>query len=82
MRNNDPSDVLVEYSDFFLNGGGFLNAWKWSDIMGLMGFRGLKLHSANWDDSVDLKAELCVFSGDIVTVSRGSEIVPQVLQRY
>ena len=32
MRNNDPEDTFDDYADFFINGGGFLNAWKWPAV--------------------------------------------------
>ncbi|KAH6972399.1 putative MoxY [Ilyonectria sp. MPI-CAGE-AT-0026] len=75
MRLEDSS-VFDDYAEFFLNGGGHLNAWKWPNIQGLHDFKGPKLHSANWDESVDLtdKRVLVIGAG-----SSGVQIVPSIL---
>ncbi|KIH88733.1 dimethylaniline monooxygenase [Sporothrix brasiliensis 5110] len=39
---------------FFINASGYLNNWKWPTIDGLHSFKGPLLHSAAWDDSIDL----------------------------
>lgn len=38
-----------------INATGILNNWKWPEIRGLHSFRGKLLHSAAWDNSVDLE---------------------------
>lgn len=40
--------------DFLINAAGILNAWRWPAIPGLEQFEGKLLHSAAWDDSVDV----------------------------
>lgn len=76
QRGSDPSDIQIDYADVFLNGGGFLNTWKWPDIEGLHTFHGPKLHSANWDDQVDLKDKRVLVVG---AGSSGVQIVPTIL---
>ena len=78
MKNNNSQDTFVDYADFFVNGGGFLNAWKWPQVKGLQNFRGPKLHTATWDDSVDLtdKKVLVVGIG-----SSGVQVVPAILPK-
>jgi cation diffusion facilitator CzcD-associated flavoprotein CzcO len=44
---NDSCDILI-------NAGGILNNWRWPAIPGLENYKGKLLHTANWDDSVDL----------------------------
>jgi cation diffusion facilitator CzcD-associated flavoprotein CzcO len=78
MRNNDPDDTFVDEADFFLNGGGFLNAWKWPDIKGLDSFKGLKLHSANWDESAQLDGKNVLVIG---VGSSGVQIVPNIVDK-
>ena len=47
-RFHDSCDILI-------NSGGILNAWRWPAIPGLQNYKGKLMHSANWDNSVDLK---------------------------
>ncbi|KAI5475877.1 hypothetical protein MNV49_000759 [Pseudohyphozyma bogoriensis] len=51
-RNNDPNDTFEDWCDFFVNGSGLLNAWKWPDIKGLHDFKGKILHTAAYDRSI------------------------------
>ena len=47
----------VEFSqhcDILINASGILNNWRWPAIPGLDSYKGTLLHTANWDDSVDL----------------------------
>lgn len=76
MRNDDPSDTFTDYADFFINGGGFLNAWKWPNVKGLHSFQGPKLHTATWDRSVDLKDKKVLVVG---IGSSGVQVVPAIL---
>lgn len=41
--------------EILINAAGVLNKPQWPDIPGLHDFRGKLTHSANWDESVDLK---------------------------
>ena len=45
---NDRCDILV-------NAGGYLNNWAWPNIPRVGEYEGSWLHSANWDDGVDLR---------------------------
>lgn len=47
---HDDCDVLI-------NAAGVLNQWRWPDIPGLHDFQGPLIHSAKWDEKVDLKAK-------------------------
>lgn len=75
MRLHD-STVFDDYAEFFLNGGGHLNAWKWPNTHGLHDFKGPKLHTANWDASVDLKDKKVLVIG---AGSSAVQIVPSIL---
>jgi len=46
----DPCDILI-------NAGGILNNWRWPAIPGLQSYKGTLLHTANWDDDVDLSGK-------------------------
>ena len=43
--------------DVFINAGGYLNNWRWPDAPGLDSFQGKLIHSAKWDDSVQLEGK-------------------------
>jgi len=42
-----------EYADILISARGFLNYWSWPKILGLMSFKGQRVHSAGWDHSYD-----------------------------
>ncbi|KAI7082988.1 flavin-binding monooxygenase [Hortaea werneckii] len=69
--------VFDQDCDFFINAAGILNNWCWPTISGIEKFRGPLLHSADWDDSVDLTGKRV---GLIGNGSSGIQILPQVRQ--
>jgi cation diffusion facilitator CzcD-associated flavoprotein CzcO len=75
---NEKGELSVDRGEFFLNGGGFLNAWKWPIIKGLESFQGPRLHSANWDDNVDLSSKRILVVG---AGSSGVQIVPTIIDK-
>lgn len=77
MRLEDNT-VFDDYAEFFLNGGGHLNAWKWPQIQGLHDFKGPKVHSANWDSAIDLadKKVLIIGAG-----SSAVQIAPTIIDQ-
>jgi cation diffusion facilitator CzcD-associated flavoprotein CzcO len=54
VKNLSSGLVVHDFCNILVNAGGILNAWKWPEIPGLESFKGPKLHTAHWDDSVDL----------------------------
>ena len=46
--------IIQDNCDVLINAGGILNNWRWPAIPGLHDFKGPKLHSADWDQSLDL----------------------------
>lgn len=78
MRNEDPSDMFDDYGDFFLHGGGVLNQWRWPDIKGLQSFKGEVLHTARWDDKVNLDGKKVL---NIGIGSSGVQIVPTIIDK-
>ncbi|KAH7126002.1 steroid monooxygenase [Dactylonectria macrodidyma] len=70
--------VFDDYAEFFLNGGGHLNAYKWPEVQGLEDFKGPKVHSANWDESLDLKDKRVLVIG---AGSSGVQIVPSIIDQ-
>ncbi|KAJ4204164.1 hypothetical protein NW759_015001 [Fusarium solani] len=80
MRNQDPYDCFDDYADFFLNGSGHFNSWRWPDIQGLKTFQGRLVHSANWPqpDDVDIDGKRVLVIG---IGSSGVQIVPTIIER-
>lgn len=74
----EDQETKVQWHDWahvFVNGTGILNNWKWPDIEGLHEFQGPKMHSADWDHSVDFTGKTV---GVIGTGSTSVQIVPQL----
>ncbi|GLB41651.1 putative pyridine nucleotide-disulphide oxidoreductase [Lyophyllum shimeji] len=46
--------TLRDRADILVNAAGVLNDWRWPDIEGLKEFKGVLVHTANWDRSLDL----------------------------
>ncbi|KAL3474465.1 hypothetical protein BJX99DRAFT_248248 [Aspergillus californicus] len=67
--------LYIQRCDFFISAAGILNSWRWPAIPSLQTFKGSLLHSANWDQSVDLKGK---HVGLIGNGSSGIQILPQV----
>ncbi len=67
--------VSTDWAHILINGTGILNNWKWPTIPGLHDFAGKLLHSANWDDHVDLEGKTVAIIG---TGSSAIQIVPQI----
>lgn len=78
MRNNDPADTFDDYAEFLLNGGGVLNKWRWPDIKGLHDFRGPVLHTARWDDEVELQDKKVLIIG---VGSSGVQVIPTIVDK-
>jgi cation diffusion facilitator CzcD-associated flavoprotein CzcO len=46
--------TFVNSCDIFINASGILNAWKWPSIPGLNDYKGVLLHTANYDREVEI----------------------------
>ncbi|KAK7946263.1 cyclohexanone monooxygenase [Apiospora aurea] len=57
VREGGGGHTTRRRADFLINASGILNKWKWPDIAGLDSFKGPKIHSAAWDESVELKGK-------------------------
>ncbi|EME82838.1 uncharacterized protein MYCFIDRAFT_203419 [Pseudocercospora fijiensis CIRAD86] len=78
MRNDNPEDTFFDYAHFLLNGGGWLNTWKWPQVKGLDVFQGPKMHTAKWDESVDLRGKKVLVLG---IGSSGVQVVPSIIKQ-
>jgi cation diffusion facilitator CzcD-associated flavoprotein CzcO len=75
LEDQKTKEIWHDWCHVWVNGTGILNNWKWPDIEGLHDFKGPKMHSANWDHSVDLDNKVI---GVIGTGSTSVQIVPQL----
>ncbi|EXJ74840.1 uncharacterized protein A1O5_01536 [Cladophialophora psammophila CBS 110553] len=82
VRRPDGTE-FVDTCNVLVNGGGILNNWKWPDIKGLHSFKGILVHSANYDPEIDLNgkrvAVIGIGSSGIQIISK---IASQVKQLY
>ena len=78
MRNDDPSDTFHDQAEVFLHGGGVLNHWRWPQINGLRDFKGPLMHSARWDNSINLEGKRILLIG---SGSSGVQIVPNIIDK-
>ncbi|KAH7127790.1 putative MoxY [Dactylonectria estremocensis] len=78
IQRLEDGTTFVHVADFFLNGGGHLNKWKWPQVRGLDDFQGPKVHSAAWDQSLDLTDKRVLVIG---IGSSGVQIVPSILPK-
>ncbi|KAL9005083.1 MAG: hypothetical protein Q9188_002130 [Gyalolechia gomerana] len=63
--------------NILINACGYLNSWRWPDVPGLPSFKGLLLHSANWDTSVELANLNVGLIGSGIS-SSGIQILPAI----
>lgn len=75
QRGDNLEDIIEDKCHVFINATGVLNKWKWPAIKGLETFQGAKLHSANWDDTVELEGKRV---GVIGCGSSAVQIVPSI----
>jgi cation diffusion facilitator CzcD-associated flavoprotein CzcO len=54
IQQLDTGNIIEDTADVFMTGIGALNEWKWPDVKGLKDFQGALLHSANWDENIDV----------------------------
>lgn len=78
-----PSGTLKQdRCDVLVNATGFLNKWRWPEIEGLETFAGPKVHSANWDHSVEFKDKVVGLIGTGSSAIQVSQVSYHSLQYY
>ncbi|KAL9122380.1 MAG: hypothetical protein Q9187_001064 [Circinaria calcarea] len=75
VRDLDSGQPFKDSCDIFIHASGYLNKWKWPDIQGLRTFSGKMLHTARWDDTVDLNDKKV---GLIGNGSSAIQILPKI----
>ncbi|RVX67223.1 hypothetical protein B0A52_08657 [Exophiala mesophila] len=81
-RKDDGTEFL-DHGEILASCHGVLNSWKYPDIPGLQSFKGQILHSAAWDDKVELKGKrVAVVGGGSSAVQIIPSIQPEVKKLY
>lgn len=73
VKDLATGETITDTCDFFLSATGILNDWHWPEIPGLKDFKGPVVHSADWDDSLDLVGKRIALIGG---GSSGIQILP------
>jgi cation diffusion facilitator CzcD-associated flavoprotein CzcO len=66
---------ISDHCDILINTSGILNNWRWPAIPGLSKYKGILLHTANWDDNVQLGDK---HVGLIGNGSSGIQVLPTI----
>ncbi|KAM0384974.1 hypothetical protein ACHAQC_011839 [Fusarium culmorum] len=70
--------ILNQECDWLISGASILNAWRWPAIPGIDKYQGQLLHSAAWDQSVDVAGK---HVGLIGNGSSGIQILPKMQEK-
>jgi cation diffusion facilitator CzcD-associated flavoprotein CzcO len=54
IRDLKSGQEISNHCDILINASGILNNWRWPAIPGLKDYKGTLLHTANWNENVDL----------------------------
>jgi cation diffusion facilitator CzcD-associated flavoprotein CzcO len=54
IKDLESGQIVNDHCDILVNASGILNNWQWPAIPGIDKYKGTLLHTANWDDNVDL----------------------------
>lgn len=76
VQNQASGQTIDDWCHVLINCSGGLNNWKYPDIPGLHSFKGEMCHSAQWNDSINLKGKSV---GLIGNGSSGIQILPAIL---
>ncbi|EPE24253.1 FAD/NAD(P)-binding protein [Glarea lozoyensis ATCC 20868] len=75
VRDTKNGQQFSQHCDILINASGILNNWRWPAIPGLQKYKGTLLHTANWDDNVDLTGK---HVGLIGNGSSGIQVLPKI----
>lgn len=71
----EKDTTFEDHCDILINAGGILNNWQWPTIPGIDNYKGVLLHTANWDDKIDLNGR---HVGLIGNGSSGIQLLPAI----
>jgi cation diffusion facilitator CzcD-associated flavoprotein CzcO len=64
ITDGEVGDDIVEECDVFINASGFFNHWRWPKTPGRHNFKGVMVHSANYDPELDLRGKRVAVIGN------------------
>ncbi|CAK7223816.1 hypothetical protein SEUCBS140593_005359 [Sporothrix eucalyptigena] len=83
QKRGTETKTWDEECDTLINGGGFLNAWKWPEIPGIHSFKGDLFHTAAYKEGFDLKGKrVAVIGSGSSGVQVCATIYPDVSKLY
>jgi cation diffusion facilitator CzcD-associated flavoprotein CzcO len=57
IKDIQSGKEITDFAHILINASGILNNWRWPAIPGLDKYKGTLLHTASWDDSVQLEGK-------------------------
>ncbi|KAK1987486.1 monooxygenase [Colletotrichum cereale] len=78
VKDTMTGEITIDNCDVLINAGGILNNWKWPAIPGLSKYKGVLLHTANWDESVSVEDKRV---GLIGNGSSGIQVLPAIREK-
>ncbi|GAW11751.1 hypothetical protein ANO14919_011010 [Xylariales sp. No.14919] len=70
--------VINDHCHILINACGVLNNWRWPEIPGLDKYKGTLLHTADWDETVELEGK---HVGLIGNGSSGIQVLPAIREK-
>ncbi|EEU36632.1 uncharacterized protein NECHADRAFT_86543 [Fusarium vanettenii 77-13-4] len=81
VLNLETGDSFVDSAEVFINSGGVLNNWAWPSIQGLHDFRGTLVHTAHWDNSLDLSGKRVAVIGSGASAIQVVPTIQPIVQK-
>lgn len=75
LKVEHRGQVFNDWCNVLVSATGFLSHWAWPNISGLHSFKGLKVHSAAWDEDYDYKGKRIAVIGN---GSSAIQIMPEL----
>lgn len=75
IKVDQNGTIIEDEAEVLINATGLLSKWRWPDIKGLDSFKGSKVHSAAWDQSLNWENKRVAVIGN---GSSAIQILPQM----
>lgn len=77
-HDDEEGEPWTVECDFFINGSGLANNWKWPTIPGRESFKGDLLHTASWPEKHDFRGKTVSLIGN---GSSGVQVLPHIVEQ-
>ncbi|RDL40439.1 Monooxygenase [Venustampulla echinocandica] len=71
----ENGEIIHDQCDILINATGYLNKWAWPDVPGRETFKGQTVHSAHWEQSLQIAGKKVILIGN---GSSAVQILPQI----